>query len=134
LARIADARRPLPPTATSTPHTTIGQRVAARDFDDTQRSVHRSLTEIHRELFMTTVETISALAGEQFGIDAQQIDADAPIQQLGADSLGYLEFLFELEERFQVSIDQEAVKQVQTLRELGALIDRLLAESPAQAG
>ena len=83
---------------------------------------------------MTTLDAICELAATNFGGDASQLDLDAPIQQLGADSLGFLEFLFELEGRFDVVIDQEDAKQVKTIRELGALIDRLTgtrSHSPA---
>ena len=80
-----------------------------------------------REASMTTLDAICELAATTFGGDASQLDPDAPIQQLGADSLGYLEFLFELEGRFDVVIDQEDAKHVKTIRELGALIDRLMA-------
>ena len=76
---------------------------------------------------MSTLDRITELAARQFGGDARTIDTDAPIQQLGADSLGYLEFLFELEEHFDVTIEQDAAKQVRTLRDLGALVDRVVA-------
>ena len=76
---------------------------------------------------MITLDAICELAATNFGGDASHLDPDAPIQRLGADSLGYLEFLFELEGLFDVVIDQDDAKHVQTLRELGALIDRLIA-------
>ena len=80
---------------------------------------------------MNTIDSIKQLAAKQFGADAQKIDANAPIQELGADSLGYLEFLFELEGHFDIVIDQEDTKQVKTLSDLGALVDRLVAAKPA---
>ncbi len=81
---------------------------------------------------MSTLESIAAIAAEQFGADAECIDLDAPIQQLGADSLGYLEFIFELEGRFNITIDQEEVKQVRTLRDLGTTIDRMMTDQSEQ--
>lgn len=74
---------------------------------------------------MNTLETVIQLAVQQFGGGSTKVDPDAPIQQLGADSLGYLEFLFELEGQFNITIEQDDAKQITTLRELGALIDRL---------
>lgn len=76
---------------------------------------------------VNTLDTVIQLAAQQFGAGATQVDPDAPIQQLGADSLGYLEFLFELEERFNITIEQDDAGQVATLRDLGTLIDRLRA-------
>jgi acyl carrier protein len=72
-----------------------------------------------------TLDAIGALAAKQFGVDPSRIDVDAPIQQLGVDSLGFLEFLFELEEHFDISIEQDDAKEVRTIRDLAALIDRL---------
>ena len=53
---------------------------------------------------MDTLTAIKALAAEQFGGDADTIDVDKPVDQLGIDSLGFLEFLFELEDRVAISI------------------------------
>lgn len=74
-----------------------------------------------------TLQDICNLAAENFGGDPAALDPDAPIQQLGADSLGYLEFLFELEGHFEITIEQETVAKVKTLRELAALVDQLKA-------
>ena len=47
-------------------------------------------------------------------------------------SLGFLEFLFELEEHFGINIEQEDAKHVQTIRDLGRLIDQLVANAAAK--
>ena len=82
---------------------------------------------------MNTLETVIQLAAQQFG-GSTDIDPDAPIQQLGADSLGYLEFLFELEGQFNITIEQDDAKKIATLRDLGALIDRLREAGVSPAG
>jgi len=76
---------------------------------------------------MDTITRIKTLAAEQFGGDAESIDVDKPVDQLGIDSLGFLEFLFELEDRVAISIPTDAVAQVKTLRELATVIDGLIA-------
>ena len=76
---------------------------------------------------MDTLHTIRSLAAAQFGGDADAIDVDAPVDQLGIDSLGLLEFLFELEDRFSVSIPPQAMPDVPTLREVAATVDAMLA-------
>jgi acyl carrier protein len=76
---------------------------------------------------MDTLLVIKEVAGKQFGGEPESVDADVPVEQLGIDSLGFLEFLFELEDRFSLSIPQEDVKGVRTLRELAAVIDSLSA-------
>jgi acyl carrier protein len=81
---------------------------------------------------MDTLETIKELAARQFGIeDPATIDVNVPVDQLGADSLGFLEFLFELEDRFKMPIPQEAVVNVKTLSDLAGVIDGLLAAAAA---
>ena len=80
---------------------------------------------------MDTLSTITELAAKQFGREASTIDADVPFDQLGADSLGLLEFLFELEDHFDVAIPQEDASKAQNLRALAALVDHLVATAGA---
>lgn len=82
---------------------------------------------------MATLDTIKELAAKQFGREASAIDEDAPVDQIGVDSLGFLEFLFELEDVIGTPIPQESVQGVRTLRELATVIDGLLAAKPAPA-
>ncbi|MEO8481987.1 MAG: phosphopantetheine-binding protein [Acidobacteriota bacterium] len=82
---------------------------------------------------MDTLTQLRNLTAKQFGLDPQAIDMDGPIEALGADSLDYLEFLFDLETEFGVSIDQDAAQQTKTLRALSGLIDDLIpTPSPTQ--
>ena len=74
---------------------------------------------------MDTLLSIKELAAKQFGGDANGVDVDAPVDQLGIDSLGFLEFLFELEDKLGISIPQESVTNVKTLRELADVVDQL---------
>jgi acyl carrier protein len=80
---------------------------------------------------MDTLSAMTELAAKQFGRDASTIDPDVPFQQLGADSLGMLEFLFELEDHFDITIAQDDAAKAQNLRELAALIDKELATASA---
>lgn len=82
---------------------------------------------------MGTLDTIKELAAKQFGRDVSTIDEDAQIDQLGVDSLGFLEFLFELEDVLAMPIPQESVQSVRTLRELATAIDGLKAAKAEQA-
>ena len=80
---------------------------------------------------MDTLATIKELAAKQFGPEPESIDEDAPVDQLGIDSLGFLEFLFELEDKFGLPIPQAAVANVKTLGELAVVIDGLIAAKSA---
>ncbi len=88
----------------------------------------------HLSLPVNTILTIKELAAKQFGGEADAIDEDAPVDQLGIDSLGFLEFLFELEDKLGISIPQESVTGVRTLRELASVIDGLAAASAENPG
>ncbi len=83
---------------------------------------------------MNTIATIKELAAKQFGGEGDAIDENAPVDKLGIDSLGFLEFLFELEDQFGFPIPNESVANVRTLKELAGVIDTLIAQrstSPA---
>jgi acyl carrier protein len=82
---------------------------------------------------METLNEIKSLAAKQFGGESDLIDENAPVDRLGIDSLGFLEFLFELEDHFDISIPQERVAQVRTLNDLATAIDSLLANKQATA-
>lgn len=82
---------------------------------------------------MDTLSRIKELAAKQFGGELDAIDEDAPIAQLGIDSLGFLEFLFELEDKFEMPIPQDEVVNVKTLRELATVIDGLEARKTSTA-
>jgi len=79
---------------------------------------------------METLLTIREIAARQFGGEADSIDVDVQVDKLGIDSLGFIEFLFELEDSFGLSIPPESVKGVRTLRELAAMVDSLRAAAP----
>ena len=73
---------------------------------------------------------IKELAAKHFGREPELI-GNASFEQLGIDSLGLLDFLFDLEDRFAVSIPEANVINVRTLGELATVIDALLAANPA---
>lgn len=79
---------------------------------------------------MDTLSRIKELAATQFGGTVESIDENAPVTELGIDSLGFLEFMFELEDKFGFPIPQEAVANVKTLRDLATVIDELRVAGP----
>jgi acyl carrier protein len=80
---------------------------------------------------MNTLDMLKELAAKQFGGEPGSIDVNASVETLGLDSLGFLEFLFEVEDHFGISIPQERVTALRTLAELGAAIDELIAAKHA---
>jgi acyl carrier protein len=72
-----------------------------------------------------TLNTIVRLAARHFGLETASIGIDVPVTEYGVDSLGLLEFLFALEEEFQVRFPQEPSDELQTLRTLAELVEQL---------
>ncbi len=83
---------------------------------------------------METIDRIARLAARQFGLETDSIATDVPVSQYGVDSLGLLEFLFALEEEFQVRFPPEPSDEPQTLRTLAELVEQLQRSTmiPAQ--
>ena len=80
---------------------------------------------------MDTLQTIKELAATQFGASVESIDETASVDKLGIDSLGFLEFMFEVEDKFGVSVPQESLAGVRTLQELAGVVDNVLAAKNA---
>lgn len=80
---------------------------------------------------MDTLQTIKELAATQFGAAVDAIDETASVDKLGIDSLGFLEFMFEVEDKFGVSVPQESLSGVRTLKELAVVVDGVLAAKSA---
>lgn len=79
---------------------------------------------------MDTLERIRALAAKEFSIDPTSVDPSAPLDTLGIDSLGFIEFMFKVEEEFGVSVSDDDLKGIKTLADL----ERHVAGALASAG
>jgi acyl carrier protein len=66
---------------------------------------------------------------ERLGIDLKGADAAAELAGLGVDSLSLLELMFEIEEKFEVSIDQDTPPP-KSVGELAALIEKIATAKP----
>jgi acyl carrier protein len=67
---------------------------------------------------MDTLVRLRALAAKEFAIDARGLDPVAPLDTLGIDSLGFLEFMFKVEEEFGVCMSDDDLKSIKTLADL----------------
>ena len=74
---------------------------------------------------MTTLDRLTHLIHDKFGVDIATIDADAPFASYNLDSLTVAELMFEIDDAFHVSVPDEAATTVATLRQLATLIDGL---------
>lgn len=69
-------------------------------------------------------EKISRIVSEQLHADTDLVDEDADIfEDLGADSLDVVEILMAVEESFGITIPEEDVTDIRTVRELAEYIE-----------
>ena len=73
---------------------------------------------------MTTVEKVKEIVANQFSVDASKISDTTNIaEELGADSLDLVEILMSLEDEFGVSIPDEVIPNIKTVKDVVEYID-----------
>jgi acyl carrier protein len=75
-----------------------------------------------------TEKVLSAVASVKH-IPQEQIALDSSLQELGFDSLDTTVLLFELEKQFHISIPDEGVRSVRTVRDVLDGVARLIAST-----
>ncbi len=71
-----------------------------------------------------TVEKIRKILASQLDIDVEKIGANTDIaDDLGADSLDVVELMMSVEEEFNVSIDEDEVRNFKTVGDVAQYID-----------
>ena len=65
-----------------------------------------------------TDENVSALLAEFFAVPRERLSPETSLDELGLDSLLAVELVFELEERFGVSIPNERAARLRTVKEI----------------
>ena len=81
---------------------------------------------------MNTLATVQEMLAEEFELNADQLAPEAKLVDLGIDSLATIEFLFKLEERFKLDLNNDPTP-VETVGDIAAEIDRLMAKQQAAA-
>lgn len=78
----------------------------------------------------STFDAIALVLAEKFHVDASLVTPRSTLETLGLDSLGLMEFVFAVEDRFDVRIPEERLDPRQagiTLEQLATLIDEAVA-------
>jgi acyl carrier protein len=78
----------------------------------------------------STFAAVSAVLVEKFHVDAALVRPETALDQLGLDSLALMEFVFAVEDRFDVRIPEDRLDPRQagvTLGQLAALLDDAVA-------
>ena len=66
-------------------------------------------------------------------IPLETVTIDSDFQQLGIDSMDAVEILFALENEFDISIPDDEVRTVRTIRQMAEGVERLVAAKAAGA-
>ena len=75
---------------------------------------------------MNTLTVVQEMLAEEFELNPEQLVPEAKLIDLGIDSLATIEFLFKLEDRFKLNLNDDPTP-VETIADIAAEVDRLLA-------
>lgn len=82
---------------------------------------------------MSTLQTIQHMMVEQFELKEEDVTPDAQLEALGLDSLSVIEFMFNLEDKFNIKLPDERI-EIKTVRDITGVVDRMLAEHKTVPG
>lgn len=75
---------------------------------------------------MSSLPIIQQMLVEEYGLSAQEVNADALLEDLGVDSLATIEFMFLLEDKFKILMSSEPVA-VKTVGDIAREVDLQIA-------
>ena len=67
---------------------------------------------------MDTLGRIKELAIKELALDPDKIDPNSPLADLGVDSLTFIEFMFKIEDEFNVKVSDEDLRSIKCLADL----------------
>lgn len=79
---------------------------------------------------MSSLKELQDLIQQKYGLDAAALDPHASMRASGVDSLALVEFLFDVEDRYGISIPGND-PNLDTLAELAQIVDQLRAAQTA---
>ena len=87
---------------------------------------------------MTSFEGLCEILIKDYQIAPDLLTPEMPLRELAIDSLGVIELIFAIEEKFKVTAtdeDTDTARDFNTLQDVSLYIDRLIAQrdAPAQA-
>ena len=80
---------------------------------------------------MSTFETLQEILVRDYQVARERLAPDAMLSTLGIDSLGLLELMFKIEDRFHVKIPGDAPTDLTTIHDVVSYVDGLIANHPA---
>ncbi len=76
---------------------------------------------------MSTLQELQALIHEKYDIDASTIDPNESLREKGLDSLTLVEFVFEVEDRYKISLPEQN-ESIESLQGLANAVDKAVAD------
>jgi acyl carrier protein len=75
---------------------------------------------------MSTLEALQELLIKEYTLTREQVAPEALLATLGVDSLGMIELMIQLEERFGITLSEDTPPILATVNELAAYMDRMV--------
>lgn len=72
-------------------------------------------------------ERVQKVIAKHLRVETDKVPLDATFEQLGMDSLDGVNLLFEIEDEFNISIDDQDAKSITSVPQMVAGIEKLLA-------
>lgn len=67
---------------------------------------------------MDTLARIKQLAAEDLSVNPDTLDPNAPLDQLGIDSLAFIEFMFKVEDEFGIKVSDDDLRAIKSFADL----------------
>jgi acyl carrier protein len=88
-------------------------------------------TETHgfaeEEVVMSTLERLKKLFINKFDFNIEELKPDTTLEHLGLDSLDKIEFMFDIENEFNIKIPDQEFKVI-TIQDIVEAVDRFILE------
>ena len=81
---------------------------------------------------MNTLEMLQDLLIKDHSLTREQLTPEAELSTLGIDSLALIELMFQVEDRFGISLPDDKVPDLVTVGDVATFIDGLLKAAPAK--
>jgi acyl carrier protein len=88
---------------------------------------------LEEKTLSTTLERLQQLFVVHFDYKIEELSAATTLENLGLDSLDLIEFMFDIEDEFNISIPDREFK-VTTIQEMVDALDRFISEQDSQQG
>jgi acyl carrier protein len=80
---------------------------------------------------MSTLERLHAIILKDFEVQAEDLKPDALLENLGIDSMGLIDLMFNVEDEFQITVSREPV-EFKTVQDVVDYIDQLVVQQHSE--